>query len=1298
MELNFMKSIQPHVFKAIQDLDIATLMNCTPDEIRPIIPCLVRMALISPLDTTKYCAEAKKDILTLLSGIDLVNFIVSLLSIEFHTLETDLKKEQQMRQKNGSACTESHLIQNNGNGIANDFEQSDSARRVRIVLAEILQMQVQITEYNLNKNSSTESSIKPSELFENDVYLEEITDVICISLAELPNLLNICDVVEPLLYVNKGAAIISWVVANMPDTLQEVVNSLVMNAERGEEGGVRGAALSVLCAACPAVAAAVRARAATACRLPALVLTLTLRYHQDDLVPFLSGLLLGTDQTTRTWFASFLRNSHKRGKGDGHAALTKLRQELLNRLKDASAGVDASALLRLYCAMRGIAGIKFQDEEVAGLLRLVTQKPPPTPAGVRFVSLSLCMIIACPSLLAFPEHEKKAIEWVQWLVKEEAYFERNLQLKHIEFLLRLMVTMLCWIQHTEIGFDTSKNNDIEIEDKERSCTPKKFEDKKLEELLDQDRCQTLTELGKTLQVDESTVSKHLKVLGMIQKQGHWLPYELKPRDVKRRFLTCELLHQQQKRKYFLHRIVTGNEKWIHYDNPQCRKLWGKPGHTSTLSAKPNIHGSKLLLCICNSGATASFGEMLLLVAIHFHSGQLAAVGELVCATLGMRVPVRPNSLARIKQAFTHEIFTEQVVTAHAVKVPVTVNLNSNVPGYLPVHCIHQLLKSRAFSKHKVPIKNWIYRQICNCTAPLHPVMPALVEVYVNSILTISSKAANEYVNKPITEEEIRRVFRNSIFGENFDVQKKPFSPIEMECDDNVIDIDIEKPTLASQLLLMYYLLLYEDVRLANTASLIASGRKVKSYSAAFLSELPIKYLLHLAQKDQMSYGGLFSPLLRLLATHFPQLSLVDDWMDDQVFGDDCRRKIKTNLSELSIIESFQNIEENPYKTGKALKAMLSRNPTEIWPFAKTFVHYIKSVLGENIPRHIQELYREVWLRLNTVLPRCLWVMTINALLDINGSSKNVTITQENILVDPLQVLRCDLRVFRCGPILKIVLRILEASLAASRSQLSRHLQDKPMLEKSGQLTSDAEREELKNALVAAQESAALQILLEACLETSEDQSKPELLWSLREIRNIICSFLHQIFISEPSLAKLVHFQGYPRELLSVTVQGIPSMHICLDFIPELLSQASLEKQIFAVDLVSYLSIQYAVPKAMSIARLCVNTLSTLLSVLSSDMRLELFHPVLKSLVRICVAFPPLVEDITSFLLQLARVCESQASLGYCWNDVNVSGEMAYVKSNVQPKTKVLMAEVMCRDIKITMSEIVEKGLLNDKIY
>ena len=38
-----------------------------------------------------------------------------------------------------------------------------------------------------------------------------------------------------------------------------------------------------------------------------------------------------------------------------------------------------------------------------------------------------------------------------------------------------------------------------------------------------------------------------------------------------------------------------------------------------------------------SGVNGSFGEMLLLIAIHFHSNQTHAIADLVCTTLGMKV-------------------------------------------------------------------------------------------------------------------------------------------------------------------------------------------------------------------------------------------------------------------------------------------------------------------------------------------------------------------------------------------------------------------------------------------------------------------------------------------------------------------------------------------------------------------------------------------------------------------------------------------------------------------------------------
>lgn len=183
--------------------------------------------------------------------------------------------------------------------------------------------------------------------------------------------------------------------------------------------------------------------------------------------------------------------------------------------------------------------------------------------------------------------------------------------------------------------------------------------------------------------------------------------------------------------------------------------------------------------------------------------------------------------------------------------------------------------------------------------------------------------------------------------------------------------------------------------------------------------------------------------------------------------------------------------------------------------------------------------------------------------------------------------------------LDIILKMLTAYMAASRAYLSAFLRRTPNVSNrrttsataaaasengnstaANPLPTDQEREELKSALMATQDSAVVQILLEICLPfENEDRSRKRRMGGqgepgepgenqgesklsvLREVQCQVCSLLHQMFIADPHLAKLVHFHGYSSELLPVTVAGIPSMHICLDFIPELLSQPQQDKQV-----------------------------------------------------------------------------------------------------------------------------------------
>lgn len=1138
-------------FQAIRAVSVSELSSLREEDLRPLLPCLVRMALCSPVDESAKWTEARKEVQKLLSGLEVVNSIVALLSVDFSLLEQDALKEQQLRKKVGGSTSSSVLVESLQNGLALEFERSEPSRRLRLVLSEILRIMSQV-------DVRQEFIPEKCELFESEVYLEEVSDVICIGQAELPSLLALNQLAEALLRVKQGPWLLCRLVANAPDSFEQVCKSLLEHGEVQDEGSlgglVRTQALRQLCAMNPSSAFTMHSEALRLCHMPGLAVALILDFGVDssgslsssDLVAFLSGLLLGGDTKARNWFSSFVRIGQK----SSTSILASLRNQLLKEMsslvpsgakkgarsensnssvKDFVAGDDVrqedeetleilqamevstdyeiteessetphmnletvetveisddgviqgTALLRLYCALKRLAGMKLTSQESEALLRLVTCHPPPTAAGVRFVVVGLCTLLVCTNIMSSPEHEQIATHWIKWLSKEEAHYEAA------------------------------------------------------------------------------------------------------------------------------------------------------------------------------SGVHASFGEILLLIAIHFHASQVEAIADLVCSVLGMNI--RLGSLTRMKTLFTQEIFPEKVVTAHAVTVPVTPQLSSEDTGFLPIHCIHQLLRSRAFTKHAVPVKDWVFRQICCCTTPLHPLVVPLLEAFVHSVINPTSKSTKNkeatFTLRGFTDSEVMSVFaaESQEEGTAFRIHGLPLESMRRS---SVYVATELSSHLTSQILMLYYVLTYQDCLLSNMKSLVSNNIQPQWLSPMLLSQIPIKHLLEQARRRRREFRGLYAPLLQLINTHLPHLCLVDDWLrQEEVFTaphlSAASPLLHVQCSPPCLKEAFSLLPDNPCSALLLLKRLLQLEPSALIPYMDVLVQALPSLLKPGVPRRVQTLSCELWTKINTVVPRKLWLATVNLLCPAETPVLHLTpqlYTDEDIMKDPLTVLRCDRRVFRCPPLFDLLVRVLMGYLAGSRALLSQYLQAHPASRTEG-LAVEQEREELRAALVTAQESAAIQILLEVCVKTPQDQDQPGCSGSavLREIQCRVCSQLHQMFIAVPDIAKLVHFQGYPVELLPVTVAGIPSMHICLDFIPELINQPQLEKQLFAVQLASYLCLQFPLPKAMGVAKYILSRLSSLLATLPSSKRVPFFTPALPALVRFCHAFPPLCDEATGFLLELGRVAVSHAS-------------------------------------------------------
>ncbi|GFV05541.1 mariner transposase [Trichonephila clavipes] len=64
-----------------------------------------------------------------------------------------------------------------------------------------------------------------------------------------------------------------------------------------------------------------------------------------------------------------------------------------------------------------------------------------------------------------------------------------------------------------------------------------------------------------------------------------------------RISICEALAKWNEIDPLLKRGVTGDEKWVTYDNIVQKRSWSKDGEAAQTVAKPGLTARKILLCI-----------------------------------------------------------------------------------------------------------------------------------------------------------------------------------------------------------------------------------------------------------------------------------------------------------------------------------------------------------------------------------------------------------------------------------------------------------------------------------------------------------------------------------------------------------------------------------------------------------------------------------------------------------------------------------------------------------------------------
>ncbi|KRX78606.1 Integrator complex subunit 2 [Trichinella sp. T6] len=578
----------------------------------------------------------------------------------------------------------------------------------------------------------------------------------------------------------------------------------------------------------------------------------------------------------------------------------------------------------------------------------------------------------------------------------------------------------------------------------------------------------------------------------------------------------------------------------------------------------------------NSG----YGDVLLLIAIHIVCKSVKDLQRIVKRGLNIHVSVLPKHLDRIRERLPSIISDKQFIVRQAAKVRVTRELSAKITDVLPIDCVIALLHWRAFSRYQVHISDWIFKQLAQCCTPISETTVELIEMFVHSCLNLyieNENAPSSPVINPFAESKLIAFYKETA---------------------------LQTEHFVMQVLLLYYILYYENYYNENI-------RK-------FVQYIVIQIELH-----GRDYSALFIKILKCAVNLYSYLIFPLCLKIPRLASD------VTIPSVDAIREAARCSKKFPKKSLAMLRKLRRCNPGGLFELLPELTDYARHLLDSDVAFALQQEYLSLWNYVELFYSRKLHGHTVASL---KPSGTGVKFYSHTSLCDDIkQIVVCDERVFKVAPIFKILLRVLHCYFSAARLAVEQKIVINALVgggkRKPGRSSSSPAIFEENNTSVGESvrnyailnEVLCIQALLDSCMPENEQISIEE-----REVLVHLCNFLHQVFIAEPMLIKAIHHQGYSTKLISIIVRNVPSMHVCFDWIKQLITMSDLQIKIFSVELLSHLCVEHPIEKAYRCAEFLLNVLYTMLDKLESKQVLLFYSKILQAVMRICRIFQSLV--------------------------------------------------------------------------
>ncbi|XP_012240641.1 histone-lysine N-methyltransferase SETMAR-like [Bombus impatiens] len=143
-------------------------------------------------------------------------------------------------------------------------------------------------------------------------------------------------------------------------------------------------------------------------------------------------------------------------------------------------------------------------------------------------------------------------------------------------------------------FAKFRSGDFSLKNAQRSGRPVEADETHIKAVIDSDRHSTTREIAEKLNVSHTCIKKKLKQLGYVKKLDLWVSHSLKEIRSMQRISICDSLLKRNEIDPFLKRLITGDQKWIVYNNVNGKRSWLMQDEPAQTTPKAEIHQEKIM--------------------------------------------------------------------------------------------------------------------------------------------------------------------------------------------------------------------------------------------------------------------------------------------------------------------------------------------------------------------------------------------------------------------------------------------------------------------------------------------------------------------------------------------------------------------------------------------------------------------------------------------------------------------------------------------------------------------------------